>query len=132
MKKRRRKILFRSKKNKGTLTLQDLFSREILEHSLNNLPWIFAENPSKGQAWEVIKYSEIESVSPVLVIILSQIKKNQTFGDYTYYFYPNRIERTSPLIKPKTKFFEKFKLSSPYKIRIRKKEEPKGLVTKIE
>ena len=120
------------KKYKGTLTLQDLFSREILEHSLNSLSWQFAENPSKGQAWEVIKYSEIESISPVLSTILMSIKKNQSFGDYTYYFYPNRIERTGKSIKPKTKFFEKFKLSSPYKIRIRKKTEPKGVVTKIE
>jgi len=120
-------------KNKGTLTLQDLFSREILEHSLNNLPWIFAENPKKGKAWEFIKISEIDSISPVLALILTSMKKNQVFGEYSYYFYSNRIERTNPKkIKPKTKFFSKFQLSAPLKIRIKKKTEPKGLVTKVE
>jgi len=124
-------MIFRNK-NKGQLTLQDLFSREILEHSLNNLPWQFAENPKKGKAWEFIKISEIDSISPVLALILTSMKKTQTFGDYTYYFYSNRIERTSKKIKPKTKFFSKFKISSPLKIRIKKKTEPKGLVTKVE
>lgn len=118
-------------KNKGTLTLQDLFSREILQHSLNNLPWQFAENPKKGKAWEFVKNSEIDSISPVLALILTSMKKNQVFGEYSYFFYNNRIERTSPKIKVKTKWFEKFKLSSPIKIRIKKKQTG-GLVTKVE
>jgi len=120
------------RKTKG-ITLQDLYSREMLENSLNKLSWIFAENPKKGQAWEFCKYSEIDSAYPGLSERLSQIKKNQTFSDYTYYFYPNRIERTNPKkIKPKTKWFTKFKLSSPIKIRIKKKESEGGLVTKVE
>jgi len=118
------------KKNK-TLTLQDVFSRKTLELSLNKLPWEFAQDPRKGKAWEVIKHSDLDSISPVLALILTSMKKTQTFGEYTYYFYNNRIERSSKKIKCKTKFFEKFKLSSPYKIRIKKKIEPKGIVTKV-
>jgi len=116
-------------KNK-TPALQDTFSRKTLEISLNKLPWQYAEN-QKGKAWEVIKHLEIDSISPVLLLILTSMKKQQTFGQFTYYFYPNRIERTSPKIKPKTKLFQKFKLSSPIKIRIKKKTAPKGIVTKV-
>lgn len=125
-------MIFRNK-NKGQLTLQDLFSREILEHSLCNLPWTFAENPKKGKAWEFVKISDIDSISPVLALILTSMKKNQVFGEYSYYFYRNRIERSNPKkIKPKTKFFSKFKLSSPLKIRIKPKPKSEGVVVKVE
>jgi len=119
------------KQNKTETTLQDVFSRKNLEKSLNSLSWTFVEDPKKGKAWEMILRSGIESVSPVLSLVLFSLK-NQTFGKYTYYFYSNRIERTGKSIKPKTKFYQKFKLSSPIKIKIKKKTEPKGLVSKIE
>jgi len=116
-------------RKKDKTTIQEKFPRKLIENSLNKLPWEFAEN-QKGKAWEVIKTSEIESISPVLAMTLSSIKKNQAYGEYFYYFLPNRIERTGKKIKPKTKYFQKFKLSSPIKIRIKKKETG-GLVTKV-
>jgi len=102
---------------KDNPTIQDQFPKKTIQLSLEKLPWEFAEN-QKGRAWEVIKASEIESISSVLAMVINSMKKNQVYGEYTYYFLSNRVERTSKKIKPKTKFFEKFKLSSPVKIRI--------------
>jgi len=116
------------KKNKPTI--QEQFSTKTIQLSLEALPWIYAEN-QKGRAWEVIKRSQIFEISEILASILEPLK-NKTYGDYSYYFLPNRIERTNPKkIKPKTKLFEKFKLSSPIKIWIKKKQTG-GLVTKVE
>lgn len=118
-------------RKKDKTTIQEEFPRKLIENSLNKLPWEYAEN-QKGKAWEVIKLDKVEEISTVLFGILSLIKKNQVYGEYSYYFLPNRIERTNPKkIKPKTKWFKTFKLSSPIKIRIKKKQTG-GLVTKVE
>ncbi len=118
------------KNKKENLTLQKILSNVEMRRSLEALPWQYASD-GKDSAWEVIRFNQIEDQSIVFSMILSVIKKKLTLGDYVYNFYPSRIERTSPLIKPKTKWFKKFKLSSPYKIRI-KKQEPTGRVIKVE
>ncbi len=119
------------KKNKQEdLTLQKLLSNVSMRRSLEALPWQYAED-GKGSAWEVIRFNQIEDESIVFSMILAVIKKKLTFGDYVYNFYSSRIERHSDKIKPKTKFFQKFKLSKAYKIRIKKKETT-GRVIKVE
>ncbi len=112
------------------LTLQKLLSNVSMRRSLEKLSWEYASD-GKDKAWETIRFNQIEDESIVFSMILAVIKKKLTFGDYVYNFYPSNIQRTSPLIKPKTKWFKKFKLSKAYKIRIKKKETT-GRVIKVE
>ncbi len=119
------------KKNKQEdMTLQKLLSNVAIRKSLEALPWEYASD-GKDKAWETIRYNQIENQSIVFSMILTVIKKKLTFGDYVYNFYPSNIQRTSDKIKPKTIWFKKFKLSSPYKIRIKKKDSS-GRVLKVE
>ena len=114
-------------KNKGKLTLQDLFSNEVMQQSLENLNWAHGESGKKAFEW--VKISAIEKESQVLSIILASIKKPLQFGEYLYRPYGNRIERTGPPIKIETKKNPLVSLSSPFRIRIKKKVQPKGVVT---
>ena len=110
------------KKNKQEdLTLQKLFSNVAMRKSLEALPWEYASD-QKDKAWETIRYNQIEDQSIVFSKILAVINKKLTLGEYVYNFYRSNIQRTSPKIKVKTKFFQRFKLSSPYKIRIKRKD----------
>ncbi len=122
--------MFKRKSKEKDLTLQKLLSNVAMRRSLEALPFEYASD-GKGSAWEVIRYNQIEDESIVFSMILAVIKKKLTLGEYTYNFYPTRIERHSDKIKTKTKFFEKFKLSKAYKIRIKKKETT-GRVLKVE
>ena len=109
--------------------MQELFSNEFFQLSLEKLNWIHQERGSR--AWEFITFVEIEEESKFFAMMLKSLSKPIQLGDYKYYLAgSNRIERQSPKIKIKTKLFDKFKLSSPSTIKI-KKTEQKGLVTKI-
>lgn len=111
-------------------SIQKEFPIERTEISLNELPWEYCEN-FKGKAWETILLNKIEKISPMLVMHLASFK-NQKIGGYQYYFLSNRIERTHPTkIKPKTKIFEKFRLSSIFTVRIKKRDN-KGIIYKVE
>ena len=100
-------------KNKGKLTLQDLFSNEILQQSLENLSWIHAENDKK-QAWEFVKLRDIQAESQVLGMVLSSMQRRMKLGDYMYTRMGNRLEREGPSIKPKRKFHPDFKVSKVF------------------
>ena len=117
-------------KPKGKLTLQDLFSNEILQHSLENLSWTHAEN-EKNQAWEHIKFSTIAKESEILSLILAMLKKRTRRGEYIYSVLGNRIERQSELIKPKRKYHPDFKVSKVFTEILKPIEKIKGYV-KIE
>jgi len=122
-------MIFRNK-NKGKLRMTELFSNEFFQLSLEDLDWIHGE--SKGHAFEHVKISTVEDKSLFFAIILRALTKPLKFGDYVYSRSgSDMLERTSPLIKKKTTLFKKFKLSSPIKIRIKKKESEGGLVTKV-
>jgi len=113
-------------KNKPTDELSNL----ALQKRLEKLNWEHAE--SKGHAFEQIKISTVEAESIIFANHLRSIIKPVKLGDYIYHRVGiDRLERQSPKIKVKTKLFEKFKIGSPYKIRIKKKETG-GFVTKIE
>lgn len=117
-------------KNKGKLRMQELFSNEFLQLSLEDLDWEYAE--SQGHAFEHVKLSTLEDKSIFFAIMLRSLTNSLTLGDYIYRRKgADRLERESPKIKPKTKLYKKFKLSSVYKIRIKKKTEPQGVVTKV-
>jgi len=108
----------------------DELSNSTLQKRLERLPWEYGQ--SKGHAFEQIKISEVEKESIQFAGILRGIIKPVTLGEFTYNRVGmNHLERKGKKIKIKTKFFEKFKLSTPYKIRIKKKETG-GFVTKIE
>ena len=117
-------------KNKGKLTLQDLFSNEILQQSLENLSWTHAEN-DKNQAWEFVKLRDIQAESQVLGMVLSSMQRRIKLGDFIYTRMGNRIEREGPAIKPKRKFHPDFKVSKVFTEIIKPIEKIKGYV-KIE
>lgn len=124
-------MLLGRNKNKGKLTLQDLFSNEIMQASLEKLPFEHAEN--EGFAWEFFKLKNLESESFVLAMILRSLNQKLKLGDYTYRKVSDRIERESPLIKKQRKENLLFRLSKPFKVLYDPdKKEPQGLVTKIE
>jgi len=116
-----------NKKPKGTLTLQDLFSNEILQQSLENLSWIHAEN-DKQQAWEFIKLRDIQKESEVLGMIISSIQRRMKLGSYLYTRMGNRLERESPLIKPKRKYHPEFRVSKVFTEILKPIEKIKGFV----
>jgi len=117
-------------RNKGTLTLQDLFSNEVMQHSLEALNWQFAED-DQGHAWEYIKRKSIENESMILSIVLDNFEKF-TFGDYRYNVKSNRIERNSSKIKPKRKYHPDFKVSSVFKQILKPIHKPKGIVYRVD
>jgi len=122
--------MFRSKKNKGKLRMQELFSNEFLQASLEKLDWQYAE--SKGHAFENFQIKKIEDESIFFAIMLRSLAGPLTLGDYVYRrMGSDRLERESPKIKPKTTYFKKFKLSAPYTIRIRKQQEKKERVVRV-
>ena len=123
-------MIFNKFRNDGTLTLQDLFSPQMIQASLEKLTWTHAEN-EKNQAWEYIKFSTIEKESEILSLILAMLKKRTRRGEYIYSVLGNRIERQSELIKPKRKYHPDFKVSKVFTEILKPIEKIKGYV-KIE
>jgi len=109
-------------------TIQDYFSDKIIENSLMKLKWEHAE--SQTTAWEVIKLKEIQKENKILSMLLSSMG-NFRMGEFVYHVVGNRIERTGESIKPKQKHNPLVRLSKKFKIRIKPREEQKGIVTKI-
>ena len=120
-------MIFNKYRNDGKLTLQDLFSNEILQQSLEKLSWTHAEN-EKNQAWELIKLRDIQKESEILGMILSSMQMRMKLGDYIYTRMGNRIEREGPSIKPKRKYHPDFKISPVFKEILKPIEKVKGYV----
>ncbi len=120
-------MLFRSK-NKGTLRMQELFSNQSFQLSLEDLKWQHAE--SENHAWEFIKIKSIEKESLFFAIILRSLTTNLKFGEYVYVKRGiDLLERTSPLIKKKRKENKFFSVSKVFKQKPKPKPvEGKGVV----
>jgi len=94
-------------KKKGTLTIDDLNSDELLQHSLEKLDWIHAENGKK--AWEYIKFRNI--TDQLARKTYENINEHFQLGDFVYSRFSNRLERQGESIKLKTKFNQFFKFA---------------------
>jgi len=98
-------------KKKGSLTLQDLYSDEIVQVSLEALHYdkfIRGDRP-----FEMIHLSQIPRGAIVFyrALLSSRIK----FGEWIYEVKGNRIERFNPSVKPVKTNKPKYSISKPYK-----------------
>ncbi|MGY5152403.1 MAG: hypothetical protein ACW9XA_09055 [Candidatus Nitrosopumilus sp. bin_6a] len=88
------------------MNLQDIFSNETLQATLENLNWI--RHDEQGIAHE---FTKIPKENPLLSMILTALPFNiGTLGDYSYKHEGNFIKRNSPLIVPKSRKNTKFTL----------------------
>lgn len=112
--------------------MQDLFSNEFFQLSLEDLEWTRQQRGDK--AFEFIKLSDIEEQSKFFAMMLRLLTKPIKLGDYTYYLAgSNRIERLSPLIKPTTKTNKFFTVSQVFHRKAKiELEQGKGVVIEKE
>jgi len=89
------------RKHKGTLTLQDLYSDEIVQLSLEKLSWDHVENNKRS--YESTRISQVGSKMTELLLRSLLEKGKVKFGDFSYECLNNRIERHGPSIKSKAK-----------------------------
>jgi len=119
--------MFNKFRNQGTLTLQDLFSDEMMENSLNKLEWENAED-NKGRHRQ---YCKLRHINKVLAGIIKLFDNRFRIGPFVYEITGNMIIRFDPTEQEKPKKKMPFKISKPYKIEL-EPDQPKGIVTKIE
>lgn len=112
--------------------MQDLFSNEFFQASLEDLEWTLQDRGEK--AFEFIKLTDIEEQSKFFAMLLKMLTKPIKLGDYKYYLAgSNRIERLSPLIKLTTKQNKFFTVSQIFKPKQKPVAEPgKGIVIEKE
>jgi len=122
-------MIFNKFRNEGKLTLQDLFSDEMVEHSLNNLSWTDAED-SKGRHRQHCKLRAVQAESKILGAIIKLFDNRFKLGKYIYEITGNMIIRYDPTIVEKPKKKGPFTISKPYKIDL-EPDQPKGIVTQI-
>jgi len=102
------------RKHKGTLTLQDLYSDEIVQLSLEKLKYEHVEN--NGKCYESTRVSQVGSKMTELLLRSLLEKGKVTFGNFSYECLRNRIERHGPSIVSKAKPENKlFTLGKPFK-----------------
>ena len=88
------------------ITLHDLFSREILQATLENCNW--TKHDYNGEAHEFWK---IPHDNPILSVIFNTLPRViGQYGDYFYIKEKSLIKRTSPLIIPQTQRNDKFRV----------------------
>jgi len=96
--------------------MDELFSNEFLQASLEDLEWIFQEDTYHNRAFEFIKIKSIESRSVVLATVLRNLQPIK-LGDYSYHRAgADRLERVGSKIKPteiKNRFFHAEKIFKP-------------------
>ena len=110
--------------------ITDQFSNESLQKFLEGLQYIHADHTENETALEFIHLRSIEQISLVWCKIIASLDKF-TLGDFGYRVNGNRLTRTGKSIKYSGKSNPLIKLSSPFQIRIKKKEKP-GFVVSIE
>jgi len=98
--------VFNKKKYEG-LTMQNLFSDEFIQISLEKLDWTHVEN--NGKCYESSRMSEVGS-KMVELLFRSLLERGKvTFGNYSYECIRNRLERHGPSIvskaEPKNKLY---------------------------
>jgi len=102
------------RKHKGTLTLQDLYSDEIVQLSLEKLQWEHVENNKK--CYESTRISQVGSKMTELLLRSLLEKGKVKFGNFSYEAEHNRLIRHGPSIKSKAKPENKlFTLGKIYK-----------------
>ena len=116
--------------SKKATTFQEMFPDDMVRRSLEALTWTYGQS-NNDKPFEWASLSSIEKESEMLFLFLSLTKSRKKYGDYLYSRRNNRIDRESPKIKLRRKSNPIMKLSAPFKIRLRKKVEEKGIVTKI-
>jgi len=119
-------MIFNKFRNEGKLTLQDLFSDEMMEHSLDKLSWTDAED-SKGRHRQ---HCKLRSLNKVLAGIIKLFDNRFKLGKYIYEITGNMIIRYDPTIVEKPKKKGPFTISKSYKIDL-EPDQPKGIVTQI-
>jgi len=98
-------------KKKGTLTLNDLFSDDVIQYSLESLSY---EKFIRGdRPFEMISLGKIPRGARVFY--RSLLQQRETFGEWIYNIQGNRIERFNPSIKPVKTDKPKYSISKPYK-----------------
>jgi len=98
-------------KKKGSLTLQDLYSDEIVQVSLEALHY---DKFQRGdRPFEMIHLSQIPRGATVFYKAL--LDHRVKFGDWIYEIKGNRIERFNPNVRPIKTDKPKYIISKPYK-----------------
>ncbi len=124
---RRCVALFNKFRNEGKLTLQDLFSDEMLMNSLEKLPWEYGQD-NKGHAFETVKLRTIQKESQVLGVIINLIRHRLRLGQFVYTRTGNLLEREGSSIKLKKPFNKIFSVSKVFTEVIKPIIKPKGYV----
>jgi len=119
-------MIFNKFRNNGTLTLQELFSDSMMEHSLNKLEWEDAED-NRGRHRQ---YCKLRHLNKVLAGIIKLFEKRFRIGPYVYEVTGNMITRFDPREQEKPKKKMPFTISKPYRIDL-EPDQPKGIVTQI-
>jgi len=118
------------KKNKGKLRMQDLFSEEFFQLSMEDLKWDHAES-TNGKAWETIAIKTIEEESQFFGLMLRlMLTKPIKLGDFVYSLQgSNHLRRDGPSIKRKTEHNRFFTVSKIFKREPKPQPKPgKGVV----
>jgi len=107
----------------------DQFSNEALGKFLESLPWIHVDDTNRELAREIVHLRTVEKISLVWSKIIASLDKF-TIGNYGYRIEGNRIQRTGSSIKYSGNSNPLVRLSSPFKIKIKKRE--KQFVVSVE
>jgi len=80
------------------VTLHDLFSKEMLQGTLESCEWTLHDEQGEAHQWWKLPKEEV-LLNHILNMLPYRIGQ---LGDYLYTKQGNFIKRTSPLIVPKT------------------------------
>jgi len=120
--------LFNRTKHEGKLTMDELLSDDFMQYTLENFKgWTLVEK--LGRALEIAKIKNICKDSKALLGIFRLMDSRFQLGEYGYSVRGNNIERTAPSIVLKTKSNPLVRLSSVFRVRIKKKPKVRGVVT---
>jgi len=108
--------------------MQDLFSNEFYQLSLEDLSWEHAES-TNGHAWETIAFKTIENESQFFAMMLRLLNKPIKLGEFVYTLQgSNHLRRDGPSIQRKIEHNRLFTVSQVFKRKPNPQPEPgKGL-----
>ncbi len=104
------------KKKYDKLKLWDLFIDDVLQYSLESLPFEKVNHNEKES--ETIKIKSIPHSIISELLMQNLFEKRVAFGNYIYSRRGNRIERVDVTLPKKERDTSKFKLSNIYKRKV--------------
>ena len=107
----------------------DQFSNDSLQKFLEGLKYIHVDELSNETALEFVHFKSIDQISLVWAKIIASLDKF-TLGNYGYRVTGNRLVRTGRSIKYSGNSNPLVRLSSPFKIKIKKREK-QGFVVSV-